>query len=82
MERPSSVSFSADSLFDFGKETVRPAGKAALDGFAAQLKGAQFDVITVTGHTDRMGSHAYNMKLSARRAESMKAYLVQAARNN
>jgi OOP family OmpA-OmpF porin len=73
------VSFSADSLFDFGKETVRPAGKVALDAFAAQLKGAQFDVITVTGYTDRIGSHAYNMKLSMRRAESVKSYLVVAA---
>jgi len=73
------VSFSADSLFDFGKETVRPAGKVALDEFAAQLKGAQFDVITVTGYTDRIGSHAYNMKLSTRRAESVKSYLVVAA---
>ena len=73
------VSFSADSLFDFGKETVRPAGKVALDEFAAQLKGAQFDVITVTGYTDRIGSHAYNMKLSMRRAESVKSYLVVAA---
>jgi OOP family OmpA-OmpF porin len=51
----------------------------ALDAFAAQLKGAQFDVITVTGYTDRIGSHAYNMKLSMRRAESVKSYLVVAA---
>ena len=73
------VSFSADSLFDFGKDTVRPAGKEALDAFAAQLKGAQFDVITVTGYTDRIGSHAYNMNLSARRAEAVKSYLVEIA---
>ncbi len=73
------MSFSADSLFDFGKETVRPAGKRALDTFAAELKGAQFEVISVTGHTDRIGSHAYNMKLSERRAESVKSYLVESA---
>jgi OOP family OmpA-OmpF porin len=73
------VSFSADSLFDFGKDTVRPAGKLALDHFAAELKGSQFDVINVTGHTDRIGSHDYNMRLSMRRAESVKAYLVQSA---
>jgi OOP family OmpA-OmpF porin len=73
------VSFSADSLFDFGKETVKPEGRRALDSFAAELKGAQFDVITVTGHTDRIGSHAYNMKLSLRRAEMVKSYLVEAA---
>jgi OOP family OmpA-OmpF porin len=73
------VSFSADSLFDFAKDTVRPAGKQALDVFAAELKGAQFDVITVTGYTDRIGSHEYNMKLSTRRAEAVKSYLVEVA---
>ncbi len=73
------MSFSADSLFDFGKDTVRPAGKRALDKFAAELKGARFEVITVTGHTDRIGSHAYNLKFSERRAESVKSYLVETA---
>lgn len=71
------VSFSADSLFDFAKDTVRPAGKQALDAFAAELRGTQFDVITVTGYTDRIGSPAYNMKLSERRAEAVKSYLVE-----
>jgi len=73
------VSFSADSLFDFGKDTVRPAGKRALDNFAAELKGTRFEVITVTGYTDRIGSQAYNTKLSTRRAEAVKSYLVEAA---
>jgi OmpA-OmpF porin, OOP family len=47
------VSFSVDSLFDFSKDTVRPAGKVALNEFAAQLQGGRFKFITVTGHTDR-----------------------------
>ena len=76
---PRKVTFSADSLFDFDKATVRPAGKQQLDKLAADLRGANFDVIRVTGHTDRIGSHAYNMKLSTRRAEAVKAYLVQSA---
>lgn len=76
---PTRVTFSADSLFDFGKESVKPDGKQALDKFAADLRGASFDVITVTGHTDRIGSHAYNMKLSTRRAESVRSYLVESA---
>jgi len=71
------VSFSADSLFDFAKATVRPAGKQALDAFAAQLRGAQFDIITVTGYTDRIGSHEYNMRLSTNRAEAVKSYLLE-----
>jgi len=80
---PKKVVFSADSsadaLFGFGKAAVMPAGQQALDKFAADLKGADFDVITVTGHTDRIGSHKYNMKLSTQRAEAVKAYLVEPA---
>ena len=76
---PKKVNFSADSLFDFGKATVKPAGKQELDKLAADLRGVDFDIITVTGHTDRIGSHAYNMDLSTRRAESVKAYLVESA---
>jgi OOP family OmpA-OmpF porin len=71
------VSFSADSLFDFAKDTVKPAGKQALDSFAAELKSARFEVITVTGYSDRIGSHEYNMRLSTRRAEAVKSYLVE-----
>jgi OOP family OmpA-OmpF porin len=76
---PTKVVFSADSLFDFDKESVKPAGKEALDKFAADLRGTNFDVISVTGHTDRIGSNAYNMKLSTRRAEAVKTYLVEPA---
>jgi OOP family OmpA-OmpF porin len=71
------VSFSADSLFDFGKDTVKPAGKQALDNFASELKSARFEVITVTGYSDRIGSHEYNLRLSTRRAEAVKSYLVE-----
>jgi OOP family OmpA-OmpF porin len=74
---PTKVTFSADSLFDFDKSVIKPAGQQALDKFAADLKGASFSVINVTGHTDRIGGHEYNLKLSARRAEAVKAYLVQ-----
>jgi OOP family OmpA-OmpF porin len=73
------VTFSADALFDFDKATVKPAGKQHLDKFAADLRGANFAAITVTGHTDRIGSHAHNMKLSTRRAEAVKTYLVASA---
>jgi len=80
---PRKVTFAADSsadaLFDFGKAIVKPTGQRALDKFAVDLRGANFDVITVTGHTDRIGSHAYNMKLSAHRAEAVKNYLVASA---
>lgn len=70
------VSFSADSLFGFDAATIRPQGRVALDRFASELAGADFDVIRVEGHTDRLGSPAYNQKLSLRRAEAVKDYLV------
>ena len=70
---------SADSLFDFGKADVKPAGKNALDKFTTDLHGADYEVITVTGHTDRIGSHTFNQKLSERRAEAVKAYMVESA---
>jgi OOP family OmpA-OmpF porin len=76
---PRKVTFSADSLFAFDKAVVKPEGKRELDKLAADLRGVDFDVITVTGHTDRIGSHAYNMKLSTRRAEAVKNYLVASA---
>ena len=76
---PRKVTFSADSLFAFDKADLKPAGKQELDKLAADLRGVDFDIITVTGHTDRIGSHAYNMKLSTRRAEAVKNYLVASA---
>jgi OOP family OmpA-OmpF porin len=80
---PRKVVFSADSdanaLFEFGKTELKPTGKRALDKFAAELKGADYEVITITGHTDRIGSSASNMKLSTHRADAVKAYLVGAA---
>ncbi len=79
VQLPLKVIFSADSLFDFDKATVKPAGKQALDKFAVDLRGTTFEVISVVGHTDRIGSRAYNMSLSSRRAEAVKSYLVQPA---
>ena len=74
------MSFSAESLFGFDKSELRPEGRAALDKFAQELAGSQYDVIGVEGHTDRLGSPAYNQKLSERRAESVKGYLVSSGR--
>jgi OOP family OmpA-OmpF porin len=75
--------FSADSdanaLFTFGKTALKPTGKRALDKFAAGLQGAHYEVITVTGNTDRIGSEAFNMRLSLKRADVVKDYLVQSA---
>ncbi len=70
------VSFSAESLFAFDRAVILPDGKLALDKFANDIRGTRFDTITVEGHTDRLGSTAYNQKLSESRAGAVKDYLV------
>jgi OOP family OmpA-OmpF porin len=71
------VSLSAESLFAFDKSQVQPAGQAALGKFASDLSGTQYQTIMVEGHTDRLGSSDYNSALSQRRADAVKAYLVE-----
>jgi OOP family OmpA-OmpF porin len=70
------VSFAAETLYDFDKSDVKPAGKAALDELLLKLKGMNTEVVVTVGHTDSVGSNEYNQKLSLRRAEAVKAYLV------
>ncbi|WFR80550.1 OmpA family protein [Janthinobacterium rivuli] len=70
------VSFASEALFDFDQSTLKPQGKAALDQLLGQLKGMDLEVIVTVGHTDAVGPDAYNQKLSQRRAEAVKAYLV------
>ncbi len=74
---PMRVSLAADALFDFDKSVIKPAGREQLDKLAADLRGIRYDTIQVTGHTDRLGSHDYNQKLSERRAQAVAAYLSQ-----
>lgn len=74
--QPQTVSFSADTLFEFDKAVLRPGGERELDNFVTKLNGVDYDTVKVIGHTDRIGSEAYNMDLSKRRAESVESYLV------
>ncbi len=70
------VTLSTDVLFDFDRYALKPEGKAKLDELVGQIKGIALEVIIAVGHTDRIGSDAYNQQLSVRRAESVKAYMV------
>lgn len=70
------VKLDADTLFDFDKADLRPAGRAALDDFVAKSKDIKPEVIMAIGHADRFGSDAYNQNLSEQRAATVKAYLV------
>ena len=70
------VTYAADAFFDFDKSVLKPEGRAALDELANKIQGINLEVIVATGHTDSIGSVPYNQRLSVRRAEAVKAYLV------
>ena len=70
------VTYAADAFFDFDKAVLKPEGRAKLDDLVDKIKGINLEVIIAVGHTDAVGSDAYNQKLSVRRAEAVKAYLV------
>ena len=73
---PEKITFSADALFDFDSATLKPEGMQALDSFADKLASLNYDLIIAVGYADRIGNEDYNKKLSVRRAESVKEYLV------
>ena len=70
------VTMAADVLFDFDKSAIKPTGRTKLDDLVGKLKAVNLEVIIAIGHTDSIGSDRYNQKLSIRRAESVKAYLI------
>jgi OOP family OmpA-OmpF porin len=72
------VTFQNEEVFAFMKSQLTPAARARLDRdvIAKLLTCSQVEAVVIEGHTDRMGSHKYNQKLSERRAESVKAHLV------
>lgn len=72
----SKVTLNADALFDFDKSVLKPAAIASLDSLVGQVKNLTLEVIIAVGHTDSIGTDAYNQKLSVRRAQSVKKYLV------
>ena len=72
----SKVTYAADAFFDFDKSVLKPEGKAKLDDLVSKVKSINLEVIIAVGHTDSIGTDAYNQKLSVRRAEAVKAYLV------
>ncbi|MBN8556066.1 MAG: OmpA family protein [Burkholderiales bacterium] len=70
------VTYAADAFFDFDKSVLKPEGRAKLDDLVSKIQGINLEVIIAVGHTDSIGSDAYNQKLSVRRAEAVKAYLI------
>jgi OmpA-OmpF porin, OOP family len=70
------VTYAADAFFAANSAVLKAAGKAKLDDLVGKVKAINLEVIVAVGHTDSKGKDASNQKLSVRRAEAVKAYLV------
>ena len=72
------MTFQNEEVFAFTKSELTQAARARLDRDVVEklVSCARIEAVVIEGHTDRLGSHRYNQKLSERRAESVKAYLV------
>ena len=70
------ITIQAEALFDFDKSVLKPAGKQSIDDAVAKMKNVDVEIVIATGHTDSVGTDAYNQKLSERRATSVKEYMV------
>jgi OmpA-OmpF porin, OOP family len=74
--KPEKVTTASTVNFDFDRYVIRPDARSKLDDLVGKLRSVNLEVVIAVGHADRIGSDAYNMKLSVRRADSVKAYLV------
>ena len=70
------VALSAQTLFGFDRDTLRPEAADTLNALAQRLSDTNVEAVRVEGHTDFMGSEAYNNALSERRANVVANYLV------
>jgi OOP family OmpA-OmpF porin len=71
------TTLSADELFAFDKAELTDKAKSQLDKIAQDLnRDPRAPVVPIVGHTDRLGSDAYNLKLSQARADAVKNYLA------
>ena len=68
--------YAADAFFDFDRAVIRPEGRAKLNSLVKAINSIELEVVIAVGHTDSVGTDAYNQKLGQRRAAAVKAYLV------
>ena len=71
------IELPADILFDFDKSDIRPSAADALKRVAALLRERARGTVQIEGHTDSKGNAPYNQKLSERRAQSVRKWLVE-----
>ncbi len=67
----------SEVLFDFDKAVLKPEGMAAVDAVIAQIQSRTIDQIVIEGHTCDLGSEHYNLGLSQRRADAVRAYMAE-----
>ncbi len=77
-KKPALITLSATELFEFDKATLTPQARRQLDdAIVAKARDlASVRHVQIDGHADRIGTHPYNQRLSERRAEAVRAYLV------
>ncbi|KVW21758.1 hypothetical protein WK92_15110 [Burkholderia ubonensis] len=74
---PKKISLSGDAYFDFDKATLTAQARQRLDKLISDAGGMAFGTVMIDGHTDAMGSDAYNLVLSQRRAQAVATYLKE-----
>jgi OmpA-OmpF porin, OOP family len=70
------ITLQADTLFDFDKSTLKSEGVATLNKVAQDIKKMKLEVVIIVGHTDSIGTDAYNIALGQRRANAVKSFLT------
>jgi OOP family OmpA-OmpF porin len=77
-KKPAVLNIASSQLFEFNKATLTPQARQLLDAeVVAKLKDlGSVRYINVNGHADRLGTAQYNQKLSEKRADAVRAYLV------
>jgi len=70
------ITLASDQEFDFDSAKLKSAATGELDRLADHLKGVNVQTVHVVGYTDSIGTDAYNLKLSERRANAVRDYLV------
>jgi OmpA-OmpF porin, OOP family len=70
------VTFATDTFFDFDKSVLKPEAQAKLTDLVEKTKAVNLEVVIAVGHTDSVGTDGYNQKLSIRRADAVKNFLV------
>ncbi|TMG82334.1 MAG: OmpA family protein [Betaproteobacteria bacterium] len=75
---PQKITLATKALFDFDKAVLKPEGKRSIDVEVVDKLPtvSKIELVLVTGHTDRIGTQAYNQRLSERRANAVRDYLV------